>query len=278
MASTGVIGVQIPIDKIRTGIGKIAPSLGKGREDALKAARAIMTTDTVSKEACVELTFSDGSHAVIGGCCKGSGMIHPNMCTMLCFLTTDARISKEMLQKALSSVIPDTFNMVSVDGDTSTNDTCLLLASGTVDFIVTGCSSGQGMMLACNSLPAVLCGYTPTPQDAFLFGRINGGNAASLPLGLNFGWLGEINLQCTLDKLLEGDFGCGFPPEEAARKKHDTEMLKELNLLTKKTLPEVIGRYNKELVRKALQWESVRDDILKNGRDREIVSLIMNVS
>ena len=99
----------------------------------------------------------------------------------------------------------------------------LLLASGTVDFVVTGCSSGQGMMLACNSLPAVLCGYTPTPQDAFLFGRINGGNAVSLPLGLNFGWLGEINLQCTLDKLFEGDFGCGFPPEEAARKKRDTE-------------------------------------------------------
>ena len=130
VASTGVIGMQIPIDKIRTGIVKIAPSLGKGREDALKAAKAIMTTDTVSKEACVELTFSDGSKAVIGGCCKGSGMIHPNMCTMLCFLTTDAKISKEMLQRALSSVIPDTFNMVSVDGDTSTNDTCLLLASG----------------------------------------------------------------------------------------------------------------------------------------------------
>ena len=127
VASTGVIGAQIPIDKIRTGIVKIAPSLGKEREDALKAAKAIMTTDTVPKEACVEL------RAVIGGCSKGSGMIHPNMCTMLCFLTTDAKISKEMLQSVLSSVIPDTFNMVSVDGDTSTNDTCLLLASGLAD-------------------------------------------------------------------------------------------------------------------------------------------------
>ena len=70
----------------------------------------------------------------------------------------------------------------------------LLLSSGAVDFIVTGCSSGQGMMLACNSLPGVLCGFVQTPQDAYLFGRINGGNAASLPLGLNYGWLGEINL------------------------------------------------------------------------------------
>ena len=74
----------------------------------------------------------------------------------------------------------------------------LLLSSKAVDFVVTGCSSGQGMMLACNSLPNVMCGYTPTPQDAFLFGRINDGNAVSIPLGLNWGWLGEINLQCTL--------------------------------------------------------------------------------
>ncbi len=153
----------------------------------------------------------------------------------------------------------------------------LLLASGTVDFVVTGCSSGQGMMLACNSLPAVLCGYTPTPQDAFLFGRINGGNAVSLPLGLNFGWLGEINLQCTLDKLFEGDFGCGFPPEEAARKKRDTELLKEINSVTKKTLAEVMGLYDKELVRRALRWKAVRDDIREHGRDPEIVSMIMNV-
>ena len=69
-------------------------------------------------------------------------------------------------------------------------DISLLLSSGAADFVVTGCSSGQGMMLACNSLPGVLCGFVQTPQDAFLFGRINGGNAVSLPLGLNFGWLG----------------------------------------------------------------------------------------
>lgn len=149
----------------------------------------------------------------------------------------------------------------------------LLLCSGAADFIITGCSSGQGMMLACNSLSGVLCGFVQTPQDAFLFGRINGGNAASLPLGLNYGWLGEINLQCTLDKLFEGDFGCGYPPEEAARKKRDTDALKEINRITKKTLPEVFDRYDKALVRKALQWKAVRDDILKYGKP-EIVSLI----
>ncbi|MBP3880516.1 MAG: bifunctional glutamate N-acetyltransferase/amino-acid acetyltransferase ArgJ, partial [Lachnospiraceae bacterium] len=158
VASTGVIGAQIPIDKIRNGIKKIAPFLGKEREDAKSAAKAIMTTDTVSKEACVEVTFSDGSRAVIGGCCKGSGMIHPNMCTMLSFLTTDAKISKEMLQKALSSVVPDTFNMVSVDGDTSTNDTCLLLASGLAENAPIGTEGEdyeifrEGLLSVCTAL------------------------------------------------------------------------------------------------------------------------------
>ena len=141
---------------------------------------------------------------------------------------------------------------------------------------MTGCSSGQGMMLACNSLPGVLCGYVPTPQDAFLFGRINGGNAASFPLGLNYGWLGEINLQCTLDKLFEGAFGCGYPTEEAARKRRDSEALKRLNAATKKTLPEAIGQYDSALVRKALQWTAVREDIMQHGKNPEIVSLIGN--
>lgn len=142
----------------------------------------------------------------------------------------------------------------------------LLLSSGAVDFAVTGCSSGQGMMLACNSLPGVLCGYLPTPQDAFLFGRINGGNAASLPLGLGFGWMGEINLQCTLDKLFEGDFGVGWPPEEAERKRGDTLLLKELNGVTKRDMAECLGRYPRELVEKAMGRENVADYIKRFGK------------
>ena len=141
----------------------------------------------------------------------------------------------------------------------------LLLSSGAVDFIVTGCSSGQGMMLACNSLPGVLCGFVQTPQDAYLFGRINGGNAASLPLGLNYGWLGEINLQCTLDKLFDGAFGCGYPPEEAERKRHDTEALKRVNAITKKTLTETLAQYDQNLVQKALRWESVQEYVRQYG-------------
>lgn len=129
VASTGVIGQQIPVDKIRHGASILAPELSESEESAHRAARAIMTTDTEAKEVGCVIKLG-GKDVAIGGMCKGSGMIHPNMCTMLGFLTTDAAISHEMLQAALSEVVPDTFNMVSVDGDTSTNDTVLLMANG----------------------------------------------------------------------------------------------------------------------------------------------------
>ncbi|MCI2132743.1 MAG: bifunctional glutamate N-acetyltransferase/amino-acid acetyltransferase ArgJ [Eubacterium sp.] len=129
VASTGVIGQQLPVDKIEAGVAKLAPFLSGTREAAATAAKAIMTTDTKPKEVSVSFPVG-GTTVTIGGMCKGSGMIHPNMCTMLSFLTTDAAISKQLLQKALSTVIADTYNMISVDGDTSTNDTVLLLANG----------------------------------------------------------------------------------------------------------------------------------------------------
>lgn len=129
VASTGVIGMQLPIERICGGIEKMAPKLKETNEAGNEAARAILTTDTHEKEAAV--TFEIGGVTVtLGGMCKGSGMIHPNMCTMLAYITTDAAISKPLLQEALRSSIIDSYNMISVDGDTSTNDTCLLLANG----------------------------------------------------------------------------------------------------------------------------------------------------
>lgn len=129
VASTGVIGMQLPIEKLDLGIETMAPNLSDSIENGTEAACAIMTTDTKSKEAAV--TFEvDGKTVTVGGMCKGSGMIHPNMCTMLSFVTTDLVISKEMLQEALCENVKDTYNMISVDGDTSTNDTVLLLANG----------------------------------------------------------------------------------------------------------------------------------------------------
>ena len=129
VASTGVIGMQLPIEKLTSGVGVLVKALSDTREAAHQAACAIMTTDTISKE--VAVSFEAGGKTVtVGGMCKGSGMIHPNMCTMLGFVTTDAAISKELLQEALSEDVKDTYNMISVDGDTSTNDTVLLLANG----------------------------------------------------------------------------------------------------------------------------------------------------
>lgn len=129
VASTGVIGMHLPLDRIRTGIRKLADAKADGPEAGLDAARAIMTTDTVPKQIAVEFE-AGGKTVTLGGMCKGAGMIHPNMCTMLGFLTTDLAISRELLRKALREDIVDTFNMISVDGDTSTNDTLLLLANG----------------------------------------------------------------------------------------------------------------------------------------------------
>ena len=129
VASTGEIGRQLPVDRLQAGIRAMAPILSDTLEAGEAAAKAIMTTDTRKKEVAVSFDLG-GKTVTIGGMCKGSGMIHPNMCTMLCFITTDAAISQELLQEALSADVPDSFNMVSVDGDTSTNDTVLLLANG----------------------------------------------------------------------------------------------------------------------------------------------------
>ena len=129
VASTGVIGMQIPIDKICAGVKELSGKLDSTREAAHAAECAIMTTDTMPKELAVTIDI-DGVEVTIGAMTKGSGMIHPNMCTMLCFVMTDCDIDQALLQKALSSIVDDTYNMISVDGDQSTNDTCVVLANG----------------------------------------------------------------------------------------------------------------------------------------------------
>ena len=142
LASTGVIGMQLPIDKICAGIESLSNSLEQSENAANEAAKAIMTTDTVSKEIAIEFEIS-GKTVKMGAMCKGSGMIHPNMCTMLGFITTDVNISKELLLKALREDVVDTFNMVSVDGDTSTNDSLIILANGLADNEKIACESSE---------------------------------------------------------------------------------------------------------------------------------------
>ena len=135
LGSTGVIGPNLPIDRINAGVSAMAKTLSPSPEAGTAASVAIMTTDTVNKETAVEfdLPAASGEGTVtvrLGGMSKGSGMIHPNMCTMLAYLSTDCVIRRDLLQKALSAVVVDTFNMISVDGDTSTNDTLVVLSSG----------------------------------------------------------------------------------------------------------------------------------------------------
>lgn len=128
-ASTGVIGMQMDVEKLKYGSGILASSLDKSPEAGTLAAKAIMTTDTVCKETAVEFSLQ-GKKVIIGGMSKGSGMIHPNMATMLCVITTDLNISRELLQEMVKEDVKDSFNMISVDRDTSTNDTMVVLANG----------------------------------------------------------------------------------------------------------------------------------------------------
>lgn len=147
----------------------------------------------------------------------------------------------------------------------------MLLESGSVDFVVTGCSSGQGMMLACNNMPGVLCGYIPTPDDAYLFAQINNGNAVSLPLGEEYTWHGTENLILTIKKLFSEPFGQGFPKSDAVRKLKDTALLKEIRNKSQIELIELLKALDDELIRKSLSKKNVIDYILSNGNDVQLL-------
>lgn len=134
VSSTGVIGAPMPMDKIIGGIDQAASALGAGEEYDLAAAQAIMTTDTVTKQAAFRCSTNDGEFH-LGGIAKGSGMICPNMATMLAFLTTDVKIERSLLQELFAEASDKSFNSITVDGDTSTNDTALILANGLAEGI-----------------------------------------------------------------------------------------------------------------------------------------------
>ncbi|MCC7017949.1 MAG: bifunctional ornithine acetyltransferase/N-acetylglutamate synthase, partial [Rhodospirillales bacterium] len=127
LASTGVIGVPLPTERLVAGVSAAAAALATGADAGHAGARAIMTTDSRAKEYAVRLRLG-GKTVTVGGMAKGAGMIHPNMATMLAFITTDAVLSQSQAQRLLADVVEDTFNSITVDGDTSTNDTLLLLA------------------------------------------------------------------------------------------------------------------------------------------------------
>jgi len=147
IASTGVIGVPLPMDKIKTGILEIKPTRGGGQDFC----RAMMTTDTRPKEIAVQVD-SGGVEFTIGGAAKGAGMIHPNMATMLCFITSDAAVSAEFLPVALQKAIDCSFNMISIDGDTSPSDCAFLLANGLAGNEPIGFDNGDAFQEALNAV------------------------------------------------------------------------------------------------------------------------------
>ena len=150
----------------------------------------------------------------------------------------------------------------------------LLLSSKSVDLVVTGCSSGQGMMLACNNMPGVLCGYIPTPMDAYLFAQINDGNAVSLPLGEEYTWAGEENLDKTIAKLFSEPFGHGFPKSEAERKLEDTKLLKSIRNSSQVKMTDLLKTLEKPLLDKVLSKKDVVEYVLENGKDEDLFLLI----
>ena len=150
----------------------------------------------------------------------------------------------------------------------------LLLAGKAVDFVVTGCSSGQGMMLACNSLPGVLCGYVPTPKDAYLFVQINNGNAISLPLGEEYTWSGSDNLEKTIASTFSEPFGQGYPKSESERKLRDTATLKRIKTESQIEFADLLDKLDKDLIHKILGKKDVIDFVLANGTDSRILEWI----
>ena len=150
----------------------------------------------------------------------------------------------------------------------------ILLASKAVDFVVTGCSSGQGMMLACNNMPGVICGYAPTPKDAYLFAQINNGNAISLPLGEEYTYSGSENCKKTIEMLFCESFGQGYPKDQSARKISDAKLLKSVREKSQVDFITLLERLDDNLITKVLQKNNVFDYVLNNGTDIAIINWI----
>ena len=146
----------------------------------------------------------------------------------------------------------------------------LLLASDSVDLIVTGCSSGQGMMLALNNIPGVLCGYIPSPEDAYLFAQINNGNAVSLPLGEDYSWRGLDNFDKTLAKLFSEPFGQGYPRSEAERKLKDTALLKDIRNKSQVSVSDFYKSLDSGLIQKIFTKKDVIEFAITNGKESSL--------
>ena len=152
----------------------------------------------------------------------------------------------------------------------------LLINSKAIDFVVTGCSSGQGMMLACNSMPGVIAGYAPTPKDAYLFCQINNGNVISLPLGEDYTWIGSDNFNKTIEAIFSEPFGQGYPKSEAERKLKDTALAKQIRSLSQVSMVELMRKIDMSLVKKIRNKQDVIQFIINHGNG-EVVALLKGI-
>ena len=153
----------------------------------------------------------------------------------------------------------------------------ILLNSKAADFVVTGCGTGMGAMLACNSMPGVFCGLVIDPTDAFLFGQINDGNAISMPYAKGFGWAAELNLQDCYRKLFDGERGLGYPKERAAIMAKNRDILKQMKAAACKDMLTVLKEVDQDLLKAAIAGEKFQEYFFANAQDQEIVAYIKGV-
>lgn len=153
----------------------------------------------------------------------------------------------------------------------------ILLNSKAADFVVTGCGTGMGAMLACNSMPGVFCGLVIDPTDAFLFGQINDGNAISMPYAKGFGWAAELNLQDVYRKLFDGERGLGYPKERAAIMAKNRGILKDVKAIANKDMLTVLKEIDQDLLKAAIAGEKFQEYFFKNSQDDGISSYLNTV-
>ena len=153
----------------------------------------------------------------------------------------------------------------------------ILINSGACDFVVTGCGTGEGAMLALNSFPSVSCGLVIDPTDAFLFGQINDGNAIALPFAKGFGWAAEVNLAYIFEKLFTGERGLGYPRERAVPMKANREILKNVKKITHTPMIEILKNIDREFLLQTIDRDTFKKYFFENAKDEEIISFVKSV-
>lgn len=153
----------------------------------------------------------------------------------------------------------------------------ILLTSKAADFVVTGCGTGQGAMLACNSFPNVLCGHITDACDAYIFGQVNDGNAIAMPFAQNFGWGGEINLRYTFEKLFSEAFGGGYPKERVIPEQRNKKILDEVKLVTHKPLMQILKEIDQDFLKETIDYPEFKELFFANCKDDEIAAYLKEV-